>query len=255
MLAHVYDPERVIFPAYIQPKIDGIRAIFSHEEGKFYTRNKKEIVVPSGLISNFVNFPGNLDGELIIPGKSFNSLSGSIRNLNMIPDKDNIRYIIFDCFRQEPFWERFSLMRDLLTPNSWFSILDTFTVYNHQGIKAFYEGFLSQGYEGAIVRNNTSYEFKRSYNLLKIKPTKEVEALIIGMTEGTGKYEGTLGALTVKTQENKTFNVGTGFNDCERDWFWNQLPEKIENLRIKVSFQDYSEYGIPRHPSYKGIIS
>lgn len=254
MLAHEYDPERVIFPAYIQPKIDGIRGIFSHSEKKFFSRRGKEIKVSEKLISNFVKFSYDLDGELFLPGKSFNYSSGIIRSLDYVPEKEGIHYIIFDVISPGNYLDRLNLLRDYLAPNSYFGILDAYSVSNEASIKTFYECFLAQGYEGAIVRNNTPYEHKRSFNLLKLKPTKSLICKITGMIEGTGKYEGTLGALSVITDEGKTFNVGTGFTDIERDFFWNQEPLALDGTKVRISFQDYSEYGIPRHPSYKGLV-
>ena len=32
MLAHMYNPDKAIFPAYIQPKLDGVRCIITKME-------------------------------------------------------------------------------------------------------------------------------------------------------------------------------------------------------------------------------
>ena len=59
--------------------------------------------------------------------------------------------------------------------------------------------------EGSIIRNNTPYELKRSFNLLKIKPKKETICKVIGLIEGTGKYENMLRCINSCNSRVKRF--------------------------------------------------
>ena len=256
MLAHVYDPKRVIFPAYIQPKLDGIRAIWLHKEKRFVSRNNKPLVLNSNLISEIVKFPFDIDGELIVPGKKFNEISGIVRHQDVTELKECIMYVIFDIINcSTNYLLRLESLENFKKNRSFAQInfLERHIVFNYQDIEIHHNIHLNQGYEGSIIRNNTPYEFKRSFNLLKIKPTKEIICKIIGLIEGTGKYEGMLGALTVETPDKKIFNVGSGFSDEEREFIWKNPAERYNNILLKVKYQDLSEYGIPRFPIFKGF--
>ena len=252
MLAHPYNPKRVIFPAYIQPKLDGIRAIWLHKEKRFISRNNKPLVLPLKLSASVITSPFDLDGELVISGKSFNEISGVVRHQDMgIEEKDSLRYIIFDVIVNNMIYSGRKELVYKSRGGNYIDIISTQIVNSEVDIQRNHQDNLDEGYEGSIIRNNTLYEFKRSYNLLKIKPTKEIICKIIGLIEGTGKYEGMLGALTVETPDKKIFNVGSGFNDEEREYIWN-IPS-YNNIYVKVKYQDLSEYGIPRFPIFKGF--
>ena len=67
MLAHKYNPDKANYPAYIQPKLDGVRCLFT-AEGAF-SRTGKQFMnvqhIEQELKSFFSCFPtAVLDGEL-----------------------------------------------------------------------------------------------------------------------------------------------------------------------------------------------
>ena len=67
MLAHKYNPEKADYPAYIQPKLDGVRCIFTKDSA--YSRTGKEFKnvdhIKKNLTSVFNKYPNIiLDGEL-----------------------------------------------------------------------------------------------------------------------------------------------------------------------------------------------
>lgn len=168
MLAHPYDLKRVIFPAYIQPKLDGIRAIFLYKEKRFISQNNKPLVLPFNLNYSVRNAPFDLDGELVIPGKSFNEVSGIIRHQDMVPDKDFVNFNIYDIIVNNMiFSDRKKLMQEFC---SYKHIVSTQIINSELDIQRNHQNNLDEGYPGSIIRNNTPYEFKRSFNLLAIKP-------------------------------------------------------------------------------------
>lgn len=70
-----------------------------------------------------------------------------------------------------------------------------------------YDDAVADGYEGAMIRNvNAPYEHKRSYNLLKVKPTDDAEGVIIAIHEGTGNASGLAATATIKWN-GKTFDA------------------------------------------------
>ena len=67
MLAHKYNPERAVYPAYIQPKLDGVRCLIDKDGA--YSRTGKEFkniehnkVLLQGFFKDFPR--ATLDGEL-----------------------------------------------------------------------------------------------------------------------------------------------------------------------------------------------
>ena len=78
---------------------------------------------------------------------------------------------------------------------------------------------LDDGHEGLMLRRaNNKWENWRSTNLLKYKPYKDSEAIIIAILPGKGKHEGRMGALSVHWPETgQDFDLGVGFTDEERE--------------------------------------
>ena len=52
--------------------------------------------------------------------------------------------------------------------------------------------------EGIMINRDSMYQFKRTSELLKYKKFNTIDLEVIGFQEGTGKYEGVLGALICK---------------------------------------------------------
>ena len=70
---------------------------------------------------------------------------------------------------------------------------------------------------------------------------------MIGHKAGAGRHKGRLGALQVELADGTRVDVGTGFSDAERE-----NPPPIGSL-ITFRYQELSEAGVPRFPSYVGV--
>lgn len=85
-----------------------------------------------------------------------------------------------------------------------------------------------RGGEGVMLNTAESfYEVKRSRQLLKVKKTESHKLQVVGMIEGTGKFEDMLGALVVDYKGNK-LGVGSGFTDMQREVIWNNTDAFID---------------------------
>ena len=124
---------------------------------------------------------------------------------------------------------------------------------------------IEQGYEGIMVKPvNGYYECKRSYGWLKMKPYIEVTLTVIDIEEGTGKNEGSTGALVCEgTDEGKHIkvNVGTGLSDDLRNDIWDstntvlgQLVEiRADAVTISQDSDDVYSLRFPRFKSFRGF--
>jgi DNA ligase-1 len=92
------------------------------------------------------------------------------------------------------------------------------------------------GWEGIMINRDLPYEFKRTKNILKYKLFKTIDLKVIGYTEGTGKYAGTLGALECSFNGNSVF-VGTGFDDSTRNLLWASIDSVIGRI-CEVKYKD-----------------
>jgi len=103
--------------------------------------------------------------------------------------------------------------------------------------------YVNNGYEGIMLRHpKIAYEFKRSDSLLKFKFFNEADLTVMEMVEGSGKYEGMLGALVCSGVIDGKYietEVGTGFTDEQRNEFWLNKDVLIGRL-AEIKFQEIS---------------
>jgi DNA ligase-1 len=85
--------------------------------------------------------------------------------------------------------------------------------------------------------------------LLKVKQVQEAEAMVIGHEEGKGTHKGRLGSLRVKLPHGIVCSVGTGLSDAERE-----NPPALGSV-ITFQYQELSEAGVPRFPSFLRVRS
>ena len=101
-------------------------------------------------------------------------------------------------------------------------------VIDQSEINKYYERFVDEGFEGAILKDpNSHYLFKRSSVWLKLKERDIKTYRIVSVERGTGKYSNVLGALVVRDRDGTTFKVGGGFTDKQRKEFWEERDSLI----------------------------
>jgi DNA ligase-1 len=106
----------------------------------------------------------------------------------------------------------------------------------------------SVGGEGLMLRQpGSAYEAGRSSTLLKVKSFLDAEARVVEYLAGAGRHKGRLGALLVELADGTRFAVGTGLSDAERG-----TPPALGSL-ITFRYQELSDGGVPRFPSYIGL--
>ena len=206
-LAKPLDSRKLEFPCTIEPKYDGVRAVYI--DGRYLSRYGKElqgpqIECPSGLV---------LDGELL--GADFQNTLSAVRV------GGDLQYHVFDCITEAEWKAKVFTTRyldrtaDLCSLNlkhqvtGW--ICDTQQELDHH-----HANNLANGFEGSMVKLNKPYELGRSSTWMKIKPVREMDILVVGWNYGFGKYGGCIGALKCHTSTSDFFDLGSGFSDQDR---------------------------------------
>ena len=230
MLAHKVNDKKIDFnePVFIQPKLDGVRCLFTKDGA--YSRTGKQFhnlrYIELRLAPFFDKNPDViLDGELYNHDlrDDFEQIISLVRKQkptdeDRLNSADMIQYHVYDYI--VPFIGYEARLKWLLSNKDhlWSNVVlpvETHRVYKYEeAANMHYDGFLKQGYEGSILRLNGAYEQKRSYNLQKFKDFSDDEATIVGYEAGKGKRTGTLGKFFMMDDNGIEFGCppGKGYN-------------------------------------------
>lgn len=217
-------------------KLDGIRALWNGE--RLVSRNNKPIYAPEWFIKPLPKSI-QLDGELCLGRGKFQHTVSVVRKKYVIEDEwRDLIYYVFDVMEDLPYEERIKKVPCNLNLLPWTICKDK------QHIFEYYNVMLAHGAEGVMIRNpKATYEYKRTVNLLKLKPSYDSEAEVIGYQEGEGKHLGRLGAL-ICDWNGVRFKVGTGFSDAQRE-----DPPQVGDI-ITFRYQTLTDLGLPRFPVF-----
>jgi DNA ligase-1 len=257
MLAHVYDPDKhakKVAGWWMSIKYDGVRAKWNGEEmesrtGKIYTlpdfltEQLKKITDEDGN-------PMELDGELWGGNDTFALMSGLARRYENNPDDWNqVTYMIFDTPDSDiPLFEdRVKKVADAIKRAGSIPNIKGVKHKKYDPVTMNIQDELTKveenGGEGLVLRKpKSSYVFTRSQDMLKVKSWSYKEAIVIGYVEGTGKYTGMVGSLSVKSddfgedEDDNTekkwvnFKVGSGLSN----WKTKEVQNKIDEARKQM---------------------
>lgn len=270
------DVNKIKFPILVTPKLDGIRCI--SKGSRAISRRFKDI--PNKHIQElFKSLPDDLDGELMVPGATFNKISSAVMSEDGTPD---VEFWVFDYIKDaltKQYHARMTDLGALALPPFCKKVLPR-VCNNMEELLGFEAQVLSQGYEGVMIRSVTSpYKLGRSTEkegyLLKLKRFEDSEAEILGYEElmhnnneatkdAFGRTErsshkenmvpaGMLGALLVKDLKSGIeFKVSTGMTQEERIEYWKSQSTLIGKI-IKYRFQPVGVKEKPRFPSWLGF--
>lgn len=264
--------KKVKFPAFAQPKVDGLRCLAFYEKGKVHlrTRNNLEYNFMEHIKKDIMKFYKVLkkertdwgyiyfDGEIYNPNIPFEEISGKAR-LKKPNEKDlkvvkSLKLYLFDMFSlddlKEPFTERYTELKTLFNkvkPKELVLVPNTL-VSDTTDICSTFKKYIKEGYEGLMVRNQEApYKIdKRSYDLLKFKSFEDDEFEIIGYKEGSGSQKGAV-IWIVKTKLGKEFSVAPKWTIKKRRQMFKNGDEYI-GKELTVKYQELSSDGIPRFP-------
>lgn len=255
---------------FIQPKLDGVRCLFT-KDGAFSRTGKQFMNVwhlESQLQEFFTIHPDIvLDGELYNHQlkDDFEKIISLVRKQKPTLDDRNeatelINFHVYDFISDTP--ADYKTRHEVL--DQWRALLDwdytnvymltTIPVNDHESARAIHDANLAGGFEGSIIRLNKPYEQKRSYNLQKFKDFSDKEAMIIDYVEGKGKRTGTLGKFIMRDENGIEFGCppGKGFTHADLRDILNNIDDYI-GKEATFTYFERTKANSYRHPQFKAI--
>lgn len=243
-------------------KMDGIRnsALIENNNIKHISRQGKVVENLNEINKALKEFNLNgymLDGELI--RKNIDNLSSDDNfrlTTKIVNSKSNnkrgLEFVVFDIVPIEdyyigksviPYKERLKLMEELIGEgNEFIRLVPKFGITdNVEEIYNQLEKVIADNQEGLILNTlNGNYGFgKRSKEILKVKKMQTCDIRCLRIEEGEGKYQGKLGKI-ICNYKGYELGVGSGFNDEQREFYWNN-PNEIVNHIVEVQYFEESK--------------
>lgn len=203
MLAHKYSEQahKIKYPAFVQPKLDGIRCIAIVKDGAatLWSRTRKPITSCPHIIQEleaaFENMDIILDGELYNHEmkSDFEKIVSLVRQEEPADGHEIVQYHVYDMVSDEAFKHRYAKLHRMFRMFEFYSLqlVQTEVTQTEDDVMNFFDKYRAQGYEGAMMRNvESNYVNKRSYDLQKVKEFDDAEYPIVGIEEGRGKLAG-----------------------------------------------------------------
>ena len=196
-----------------------------------------------------------LDGELYIEGVSRQKIHTLVAGLR--PTFVGVRFHVFDIPNLLPLHynvdsivrARYTDRYARLTEIPGVVAVPQMLVHSAEAALTFAQTVVVAGGEGAMVRDPAAqYINGRTGLILKIKPTQDAEATVIGWKMGNGKYEGMLGALHVQMGNVRLFVNLRGDEMREMITAPNGavLPvQYVRGQKVRIEYAGLTDDGIP----------
>ncbi len=265
--------EPVSYPVRVEPKLDGLRCIAVKKDGAvtFFTRNgtvlesmpKIKAALEAADYDDLV-----LDGEAM--AKDWNE-SASVVMSKTQKDDSNLVYNVFDAMTlhdwvaQEcgtEYVDRAEVVRLVVEAANSKHVAQVphIMALSEPVLKAFFAKCMDEGFEGVMLKTlDTGYTFKRSENILKLKPCVTYEGVVVGHYEGrtNTRREGQFGGFYVLLPNQIITRCGGGFNDILRAQIqlegyetWNGKIAECEAQPDPLTADGLTSKGKMRFPVY-----
>lgn len=259
MLAHKYEDyaHKVKYPVFVQPKLDGCRALAVFDEngfvdlisrqGKSFGQPVEHIIdaLAAMKLKNVV-----LDGELYNHDIEFQTIVSYIKKAR--PQSRLIQYHLYDCILgdNEIFDDRNKFLQRNVSRTDIIKLVKTYKVSDDVELSEKHDEFVGDGYEGLMLRNQDClYKIGlRSYDLLKVKAFQEQEFEVVGAVEGVGRAAGQA-TFICKTDMGTKFNCRPKGTDEERQKFWlDRNSYRGKMLTVRFFEWTTGDNPVPRFP-------
>ena len=238
----------------LSEKLDGVRAYWNGKQ--LLSRNGHQIMAPEWFIKNFPPF--ELDGELWIGRDQFQETVSVVRKQTPDVRWKNVTYQIFEVPNQPGhLLKRLDVLQRYLETTSvpYVKLIEQSVIHEVSEVDIQLQKVLALKGEGLVLRHpERLYHTGRSSDAVKVKLKQDAECVVVGYTQGKGKYEGQTGALTCQLLPNtftaltldadRVIKIGSGLTDAMR-----KNPPKVGRF-ITFQYMGLTKKGLPRFPVF-----
>jgi DNA ligase-1 len=253
MLAKDYKKEikKVVYPCYVQPKLDGMRSLGSIED-HLVSRTGKVIDTLKHIKLDSIG-ETILDGELYAHGISFQENMKLIKKYRA-GETEKVKYHVYDVVMDACFSARYAYLSVLIAAidNPNINLVPVYRVESEKEMLVLHAHFILQGYEGTMIRHSEEgYQVnKRSSQLLKYKDFLDEAYTVNEVWPSESRPE--QGVVECVTPKGITFTCGMKFSHAEREEILTNKENYIGKM-AEIRFFEYTDSGLPRFPVCVGF--
>ena len=252
MKVHTYQEHssKIKFPCYVSPKLNGVNAEYRLLPEPQILSRGGEIYpyVPSRDDHVFGRMKdasiNSINGEIYLHGQHLQDIMSAVKK----PSQDKLQpeFFAFDlpC---EPgrYFDRARVLKTL-----GINVISIDKANSHEDILEWHRRFVSDGYEGTIIRNiDGLYEYNtRSYDVLKLKDVLDAEYKIVGYNIDKNGHP----VLVCETAEEIKFSVKPKGSNSDRLDIVKNITEYMLKW-YKIEYEVLSKDGIPLKPVGIGL--
>lgn len=262
--------ERKVTQAYEEPKYDGVRLIaisdIANNKVNMFSRKGMAVSGYNQIESEVLAIAKNIARDIMLDGEVIGAnFDATMNDLFSKSNNKVANYMVFDgmgrnsfeahnstTLRSRKYWLELIISGNSntfvkLVPYNYY---EDFSNTSDETLMKLCDKHIANGFEGAMIKDaNSKYAFKRTYDWQKVKRFHSIDVLVVDTIEGTGKYEGMVGALVIEYQyKGKTIKckVGSGFTDEQRQLghhYWT-------GIIVEVKYQEITKDGMLRFPVF-----
>jgi len=240
-------PEKKIkYPLTAQVKKDGVYGLLvvTQNQAKVFGRTGKALSNCDGFIDPCTLEDGVYIGEVCLPGKSLEALSGIVNpNRTKALEPELSEY----WFTQREFWFHDYLsipefvagkssrpyadrLRDTIL--SGLPTVRTCTVNSPASAESFAQLCIESGEEGAVFKQEAGWVAgHKGWHAMKRVRSIEYDLLCVGVEEGTGKYAGKVANLIFQWRDGDTLKamLGKGWTHLDAEKMWEDREQEWDS--------------------------
>ena len=269
MLCKVYDPsdkksKNITWLA--SRKLDGLRCFIYMKDGELHTasRGGQNYDVASTYILQdpfirdiFEKSPKLiLDGELYRHGWNLQKISGLGRLESLHEDHKQLKFHCYDIVNEKMlFKHRWDILKSFNVPHdSLLTIVEHVEVSGDNNINILHDQWVSEGYEGLVLRNpNETYKpGGRDRRMQKVKKFTDGEFEILGLVEGLREEDM---CFLMKTKEGYEFKAKPIGTREDKQYYREHLSEMIGKMAtVKYFGMTNTDQPVPNLPVFKNLV-